>query len=62
MSKTKKILIAVSFLVLVFSLVNFSRALLRDYVEQQKIEELATAWDEGSDKGGGAASPSVLFN
>ncbi|MBX4151839.1 class B sortase [Paenibacillus sp. FSL W7-1279] len=62
MSKIKKILIAVSFLVLVFSLVNIARISLRDYAEKQKIEELATAWEEGSNKGGGAASPSVLFN
>lgn len=62
MSKTKKILIAVSFLVLVFSLVSVARTLLRDYAEQKKIEELAKAWEEESDKGGGDAFPSLLFN
>jgi len=62
MSKTKKILIAVSFLVLVFSLVSLARILVRDYVEQQKIEELAKVWEEGSDKGEGNAIPSLLFN
>lgn len=62
MSKTKKILIAVSFLVLVFSLVSVARTLLRDYAEQKKIEELAIAWEEESDKGGGDAFPSLLFN
>jgi len=62
MSKTKKILIAVSFLVLVFSLVSVARTLLRDYAEQKKIEELAKAWEEESDKGGGDLFPSLLFN
>lgn len=62
MSKTKKILIAVSFLVLVFSLVSVARTLLRDYAEQKKIEELARAWEEESDKGGGDGFPSLLFN
>lgn len=62
MSKTKKFLIAVSFLVLVFSLVSFARTLLQNYAEQQKIEELTKAWEEGSDKGGGDAFPSLLFN
>lgn len=62
MSKTKKILIAVSFLVLVFSLVSVARTLLQDYAEQKKIEELAIAWEEESDKGGGDAFPSLLFN
>ncbi|MGG4146045.1 class B sortase [Paenibacillus algorifonticola] len=62
MSKTKKFLIAVSFLVLVFSLVSAARALLQDYTEQQKIEELTKVWEEGSDKVGGDAFPSLLFN
>lgn len=62
MSKTKKILIAVSSLVLVFSLVSIARILLRDYAEQQKIEELTEVWEEGSDKGGGDVFPSFLSN
>lgn len=62
MSKTKKFLIAVSFLVLVFSLVSISRTLLRDYTEQQKIKELTKVWEEGSDKVGGDAFPSLLSN
>ncbi|ANY66636.1 class B sortase [Paenibacillus sp. BIHB 4019] len=62
MSKTKKILIAVSFLVLVFSFVSAGRTLLRDYAEQQKLKELTKVWEEGSDKVGGDAFPSLLFN
>ncbi|MGF9699346.1 MULTISPECIES: class B sortase [Paenibacillus] len=62
MSKTRKILIAVSSLVLVFSLFSVGRTLLRDYAEQQKIEELTKVWEEGSDKGGGDAFPSFLSN
>ncbi|WP_145150765.1 class B sortase [Paenibacillus xylanexedens] len=62
MSKTKKILIAVSFLVLVFSLVNMTRTFLRDYAEQQKIAELTKVWKDSSDKGGGDTFPSLLFN
>nr|WP_154960263.1 class B sortase [Paenibacillus xylanexedens] len=62
MSKTKKILIAISSLVLVFSLIGISRTLLRDYAEQQKIDELANMWEEGSNKNGGDAIPSFLFN
>ncbi|MFS0872658.1 class B sortase [Paenibacillus xylanilyticus] len=62
MSKTRKILIAVSSLVLVFSLFSVGRTLLRDYTEQQKIEELTKVWEEGSDKGGGDTFPSFLSN
>src|SRR5690349_1404238 len=62
MSKTKKILIAVSLLVLVFSLVSLARTFLRDYAEKQKIEELTKVWKEGSEQGGGDAIPSLLFN
>ncbi len=61
-SKTKKILIAVSLLVLVFSLVSIVRTFLRDYAEQQKIEDLTKVWKEGSEKGGGDVFPSLLFN
>ncbi|ASR49806.1 SrtB family sortase [Paenibacillus kribbensis] len=61
MSKIKKILIVVSFLVLVFSLVNIARILLWDYAEQQKIEELTKVWEEGSNKRGGEALPSSLI-
>jgi sortase B len=62
MSKTKKFLIAVSSLLLVFSLVNIARTFLGDYAEQQKIEELTKVWEKGLDKGGGDAFPSLLFN
>lgn len=62
MSKTKKILIAISSLVLVFSLIGVSRTLLRDYAEQQKIDELTSMWEEGSNKNGGDAIPSFLSN
>lgn len=61
MSKTKKFLIAVSFLVLVFSLVNVARTLLSDHAEQQKIEELTKVREESSDKGRGEALPSPLI-
>ncbi|MDQ0061594.1 class B sortase [Paenibacillus harenae] len=61
MSKIKKILIAVSSLLLVFSLVTVARTLLQDYDEQQKIEELAKVWEEESHKGVGEAlsSPTI---
>ncbi|PQP84157.1 SrtB family sortase [Paenibacillus sp. PCH8] len=62
MSKTKKILIAVSVLVLVVSLVSLVRTFLRDYAEKQKIEELTKIWKEGSDRGGGDSVPSILFD
>jgi len=61
LSKKKKILIAVSFLVLVFSLANIARTLLWGYAEQQKIEELAKVWEGESDRGGGEAFPSTLL-
>lgn len=61
MSKTKKFLIAVSLILLVFSLVEIARTLLRDYAEQQKIEELTKVWEEESDKGGGEVLPSSLI-
>ncbi|MFD1954568.1 class B sortase [Paenibacillus thailandensis] len=61
MSKTKKILIAVSFLVLVFSLVNVARIFLSGYVEQRKIEELTKVWKTESDQGGGDTLPSSLI-
>ena len=62
MSKTKKILIAVSLLVLIFSLVNITRTYLRDYAEQQKIAELTKVWKDNSGKGGGDYVPSLLSN
>lgn len=62
MSITKKVLIAVSFLVLVFSLAALAKTFLQNYAEQQKIEELTIVWEEGSDKGGGDAIPSPLLN
>lgn len=62
MSKTKKILIAVSLLVLVFSLFSIARTLLQDYAEQQKIKELTKVREDGSGKGGGDALPSLLSN
>ncbi|SFF26083.1 hypothetical protein SAMN04487969_12111 [Paenibacillus algorifonticola] len=40
MSKKRKILIAVSLFLLVFSLVAVARTFLRDHVESKKIEEL----------------------
>lgn len=63
MSKIKKFLIAVSSLLLVFSLVMVARTFLQDYTEQQKIEELTHVWEDESDQGGGGESlPSSLFN
>ncbi|MFB5268850.1 class B sortase [Paenibacillus enshidis] len=61
MSKIKKILIAVSLLLLVFSLVEIVRTLLRDYAEQQKIEGLTQVWEEESNKGGGDTPSSPLI-
>lgn len=61
MSKTKKILIAFSLLLLVFSLAALARTFLQDYAEQQKIEELTKVWGEDSGKGGGEAFPSPLI-
>lgn len=60
MSTSKKVLIAVSFLVLVFSLANLGATFLRDHAERQKIEELAIAWKEETGKSEGEATPSPL--
>lgn len=60
MSKIKKVLIAVSFLVLVFSLVHLATAFLEGYAEQGKIDELTQIWEE-SDKGEGEALPSPFI-
>lgn len=57
MSKTKKILIAVSFLLLVFSLFEMARTFLQDYAERQKIVELSKVWGEKSGKDEGRHSP-----
>lgn len=57
MTTTKKVLIAISLLVLLFSLVNLAKIFLRDYEEKQKMEELILAWKE---QGDGDASPSLL--
>ncbi|MFF2157271.1 class B sortase [Paenibacillus chitinolyticus] len=59
MSKTKKVLIAVSILLLVFSLGEIARTFLRDYAEQQKIEELIKVRGAVSDKAVGTV-PSPL--
>ncbi|GIP12547.1 SrtB family sortase [Paenibacillus macerans] len=61
MSKTKKILIAVSFLLLVFSLFEMARTFLQDYAERKKIVELSKVWGEKSGKDGGEALPSSLI-
>ncbi|WP_025681845.1 class B sortase [Paenibacillus maysiensis] len=61
MNKTRKILIAVSLFVLVFSLVEVSRTFLLDYTERHKIEELSKIWEKESDKGGGKVIPSSLI-
>lgn len=61
MSKTKKILIAFSVLLLVFSLVNVARILLQDYAEQQQIKELAEVWKKASYTDGEAATASPFI-
>ncbi|KEQ21784.1 class B sortase [Paenibacillus tyrfis] len=61
MSKTKKILIAFSTLLLVFSLVKVVRILLQDYAEQQQIKEIAKVWKKESTIGGEAATASPFI-
>jgi len=56
MSKTKKILIACSSLLLVFSLISLARIYLQEYEDQQQINELVKMWNKGPEKGGGAAT------
>lgn len=58
MSKTKKMLIAFSVILLVFSLVNVARILLQDYAEQQQMKELAEVWNKESSTDGEAATAS----
>jgi len=58
MSKTKKILIAFSFLLLIYSIVSLVRPYLRDYGEQQQMKELAELRNKEPDIDEGAASPS----
>lgn len=54
MNKTKKILIAVSVLLLFFSLAGIARNLLRDHQAQRQLEELARQLEKTeSDTGGG---------
>lgn len=62
MSKTKKMLIAFSVILLVFSLVNVARILLQDYAEQQQIKELAEVWNKESSTDGEAATASPFKN
>jgi sortase B len=58
MNKTKKILIALSVLLLVFSLASIGRNLLRDYQAQKQIEELARQLEQSkSDTDGDAQAP-----
>lgn len=61
MSKIKKILIAFSILLLMFSLFSAARIFLRDYAEQQRIKELAEVWTKGSKTGEGPATPSLVI-
>lgn len=58
MSKIKKILIAFSFLLLIFSTVSLARIFLQDYDEQQQIKGLVEIWNKELNTGGGAAAPS----
>ncbi|WP_019639826.1 class B sortase [Paenibacillus fonticola] len=57
MSNIKKILIAFSTILLVFSLVNVARILLRDYEEHRQMKELIEIWGNGE----GAATPSPFI-
>ncbi|WP_458120667.1 class B sortase [Paenibacillus sp. Z6-24] len=59
MSTFKKILIAISLLVLVFSLGMIATIFWNGYVEQQKIEKLAKVWED-ADQGRGKAAASPL--
>lgn len=58
MSKTKKILIAFSILLLVFSFFSIARILQQDYDAQQQMKELKTGLKTESDTGEGAITPS----
>ncbi|QJD85609.1 class B sortase [Cohnella herbarum] len=58
MTKTKKILIAFSVLLLVFAVAGLARNLIRDYQDQKQIEELALQLEEiRLDAGGDARTP-----
>ncbi|OXM82895.1 class B sortase [Paenibacillus rigui] len=58
MSKTKKILIAFSILLLVFSFFSIARILQQDYDAQQQMKELKTGLKTESDTGEGTVTPS----
>jgi len=61
MNKTKKILIAFSVLLLVFSLAGIARNLLRDVHAQKQIEELARQMENTeSDAGGDTETPPLM--
>ncbi|XID91327.1 class B sortase [Paenibacillaceae bacterium WGS1546] len=61
MNKTKKILIAFSILLLVFSLAGIARNFLRDAHAQKQIEELARQLENTeSDTGGDVDSPPLI--
>ncbi|MEK8130274.1 class B sortase [Paenibacillus filicis] len=61
MSKIKKVLIACSSLLLVFSLFKAATILLQDYEEQRQMKELTETWKKGSEKGEGATTPSSFI-
>jgi sortase B len=61
MSKTKRVLIAFSVILLVFSLVKVARILLQNYAEQQQMKELAELWNKESSTGGEAATASPFI-
>ncbi|MFC4598238.1 class B sortase [Cohnella hongkongensis] len=61
MNKTRKILIAFSALLLVFSVAGLARNLLRDDQTQRQIEELAQQLEKAPDRGGDAVvSPLIV--
>ncbi|WP_068614585.1 class B sortase [Paenibacillus tuaregi] len=62
MSKIKKILIAFSILLLLYSLYSAATIFLGDYAEQQRMRELAEVWNKGSKTSEGAAAPSLVIN
>jgi len=61
MSKTKKILIAVSALLLVYSLISLARTFLQDYDERQQMNALAELRNKEADTGESAATPSSFI-
>src|SRR5690606_28244662 len=62
MSTTRKILIACSALLLVYSLASLGGVYLQDYNEQQQIDALAHVWHQETNAAEGAASPPAFVD